>query len=82
MTKSKGDGWLGVPDVCRELGVGQRTVYALIDRDGLVAYKLGRVIRIRRSDLEDFLDRQRIQPGDLRHLYPDVEGEGPPEPDS
>ena len=61
---------MSVKDVMAELGVGQRTVYGLIDDDGLPAYKIGRVIRIRRADFDAWLERQRIEPGGLHHLHP------------
>lgn len=62
------DGWLGTPEVAELLGVTQRTVYSFINSSGLAAYRLGRVIRLRESDVAAFLDRQRIHPGDLDHL--------------
>ena len=42
------------------LGVIQRTVYKLIDTGELVAFKIGRTIRLREQDLEEYLDRSRI----------------------
>jgi hypothetical protein len=32
---------------------------------------MGRVIRVKESDLETFLEGTRVQPGSLSHLYPD-----------
>lgn len=46
----------------------------LIDTGELTAYKIGRTIRLREQDLQDYLDRSRIQPGELRHLYPEESG--------
>jgi hypothetical protein len=38
--------------------------------EGLVlAYKAGRVIRIKMSDLDAFIDVRKIEPGTLGHLY-------------
>ena len=46
-------------------------MYKLIDRDDLTAYKIGRVFRIRRAVVVRLdLERVRVQPGDLAHLYP------------
>lgn len=53
------------------LGLRTRTLYRLIDEGQLPAYRFGRVIRLRRSDLDAFIDRCRIEPGSLDHLYPD-----------
>ena len=63
--------WLGTKEALRFLGITQPTLYRLIDSGSLVGYKIGRVIRFRRSDLEAYLESARIQPGDLAHLYPD-----------
>lgn len=65
-----GEDWFGVPGAAGYLGVVQRTIYKLVDQGDIPAFKIGRVIRIRRSDLDDFLERSRVQPGDLAHLYP------------
>ncbi len=40
-------------------------MYKLIDQGEVPAYKIGRVFRIRRSDLDDFLERSRVQPAEL-----------------
>ncbi len=60
--------WLGTDEAAARLGVAQRTVYRFINTGDLVAYRLGRVIRLRASDVEAFLERRRIDPGDLDHL--------------
>ena len=73
MPKSTGDQWLGTPEAARFLGVGLRTVYSFIDRGELPAYQLGRVIRVRRVDLDAFLDTHRVEPGTIGHLYPQGE---------
>lgn len=53
------------------LGVVPRTLYRMIDEGLVPAFKLGRVIRLRVSDLEEFLEGTRVKPGSLAHLYPD-----------
>lgn len=60
--------WLGTPQVAEELGLTPRTVYGLVNRGELAAHRFGRVIRVRREDLDDFLRRSRVQPGSLDHL--------------
>ena len=67
----QGAEWLGTPDSAKYLGVAQRTLYRLIDAGHLTAYKMGRVIRVRRDDIDAFVEGSRIQPGELRHLVPD-----------
>ena len=61
---------MGVPELAEHLGVGERTVYAFLDRGLIPADKLGRVIRLKRADVDAFLEANRVEPGSLRHLYP------------
>jgi excisionase family DNA binding protein len=69
-----GDDWLGTKEAARHLGITARTLYRFIDEGQLSAYRFGRVIRVRRSDLDIYIDTCRIQPGSLEHLYPEVQG--------
>lgn len=80
MTDAANDGeWLGTTDAARYLGVVPRTLYRMIDEGRIPAFKLGRVIRVRRSDLDTFLESTRVQRGELKHLYPPrVEGDDEP----
>ena len=66
--------WLGTPEAAERLGITQRTLYRLIDEGQVPAYKMGRVLRVRATDLEVFLENSRVAPGSLRHLYPDAKG--------
>jgi excisionase family DNA binding protein len=61
-------GWLTVRQVARELGVVTRTVHGLINSGQLTGYWIGRVIRVRRVDLDRYLESVRIAPGALSHL--------------
>ena len=65
-----GDDWLGSPDAAMYLGLSAPTLYRLIDEGVLPAYKMGRVIRIKVSDLDAFIASVRIEPGTLTHLHP------------
>ena len=38
-------------------------------------FKIGRVIRLRKEDVDAFLEARRIQPGELSHLYPPGTGQ-------
>ena len=62
-------GWVGTKTAAARLGVVSRTLYGLIDRGELPAYRFGRVIRLRVEDVTTFIYSRRIQPGTLRHLY-------------
>jgi excisionase family DNA binding protein len=63
--------WMGTREACERLGVTLRTLYRFIDEGQLPAYKMGRVIRLQATDLDAFIDRMRIAPGSLEHLYPE-----------
>ncbi len=63
--------WLSTKEAAAQLGVTTRTVYRFIDEGGLPAYKFGRVIRVKESDLEVFVEQCRVEPGSIAHLYPE-----------
>lgn len=64
--------WLSTADAAAALGITPRTLYRFIDQDGLPAYRFGRVIRIKRADIDAFIEAARIEPGGLSHLYPET----------
>lgn len=64
--------WLSTKECCGRLGVTVRTLYRFIDEGQLVAYQMGRVIRVQEPDLQKFIESRRIEPGSLGHLYPDT----------
>lgn len=63
--------WMSTKDAAEYLGVNLRTLYRFIDEGDLVAYKFGRVIRMKAEDVDRFIDSARIVPGSLEHLYPE-----------
>src|SRR5438874_12782803 len=67
--------WMSTGEAARRLGVTVRTLYRLIDEGELPAYKFGRVIRLQEREVDAFIDRSRIEPGRLQHLYPDARRE-------
>jgi excisionase family DNA binding protein len=70
----EGPEWLRSPDAADYLGVGLRTLYKFIDDGDLPAYRMGRVIRLKRADVDAFIESRRIQPGTLDHLRADGGG--------
>ncbi len=66
--------WLSTREAAGELGITTRTLYRLIDSDQIPAYKFGRVIRLKAEEVDAFIERSRIEPGDLEHLYADGGG--------
>lgn len=63
--------WLSTKEASELLGVNLRTLYRFIDEGELPAYKFGRVIRLKEDDVDTFIERARIAPGSLEHLYPE-----------
>lgn len=61
--------WLNTAETARRLGVTPRTLYRFIDDGQLPAYRFGRVIRLKESEVEEFIDRCRISPGSLDRTY-------------
>jgi excisionase family DNA binding protein len=53
------DEWLSLDDIAEELGIPLRTIYAQRSRGvGPRGYRIGKHVRVRRSDLNAWLDRQ------------------------
>lgn len=63
--------WMSTADAAKALGITPRTLYRFIDQGDLPAFRFGRVIRLKASDVEAFIEANRVQPGELKHLYPD-----------
>ncbi len=63
--------WMSTQEAARRLGVTARTLYRFVDEGSLAAYKMGRVLRLQATDVDDFIQRSRVQPGSLEHLYPE-----------
>ena len=66
-----GDEFLTVGDVAERLRVHPQTVRSWIGAAKLRAIKIGRTVRIRRSDLEEALQRARVAPA-ARGLAPET----------
>ena len=53
---------LSIPEVCQELGMGKSWVYRRLRSGEIPSVKLGRSIKVKREDLEGYLEKQRSQP--------------------
>jgi len=53
---------LSIPEVCQELGMGKSWVYRRLKSGEIPSIKLGHNIKVKREDLEGYLDGQRYQP--------------------
>ena len=63
--------WLSTAEAAKRLGITSRTLYRFIDQGDLPAYRFGRVIRLKRDEVDSFIEACRIEPGTLEHLYPE-----------
>lgn len=64
--------WLSTAEAAKTLGITSRTLYRFINEGQLPAYRFGRVIRLKRVEVDTFVESCRIEPGTLEHLYPDT----------
>ncbi len=60
--------WMSSNEAAERMGVTTATLYRFIDEGRLPAYRMGRVIRLKESELEEFERTCRIEPGSLSHL--------------
>ena len=67
--------WLSTAEAAKHLGITSRTLYRFIDEGQIPGSRFGRVIRLKRADVDQFIEASRIAPGTLEHLYPEVVGE-------
>lgn len=57
--------WLNTNETAKRLGITPRTLYRFIDDGKIPAYRFGRVIRLKESEVAAFIERSRIVPGTL-----------------
>jgi excisionase family DNA binding protein len=53
---------LSIPQVCQQLGMGKSWVYRRIHNQEIPSVRLGRTIKIKRSDLGQYLEEHRNRP--------------------
>ena len=53
---------ISIPELCQELGMGKSWVYRRLRSGEIPSVKLGRSIKVKRSDLEQYLEKHRYQP--------------------
>ena len=58
----RGPELLSMQDVCNVLGMGKSWTYRKVKSGEIPSVKLGRAIKIKREDLEAYLENQRYQP--------------------
>ena len=52
---------LSIPDLCQQLGMGKSWVYRRLKSGEIPSIKLGHNIKVKRQDLEQYLESQRYQ---------------------
>ena len=60
----QGLGLLSIAELCQELGMGKSWIYRRLRSGEIPSVKLGRSIKVKRADLEEYLEKQRYQPSD------------------
>ncbi len=58
--------WFTTDELIRWLGLGRTKTYSILQSGELPSYMIGRVRRIRRQDIEAWLEKNRYQPGGER----------------
>ena len=51
--------WLTVADLCEVLGIGRTLAYQLIAERTIPAVRIGHAIRVRKADVEEWLEENR-----------------------
>jgi excisionase family DNA binding protein len=54
--------WLSTGDVCDLLGVSTGCVKAMVADQALPCYRFGRVFRYKRTEVEAWVEQQRVHP--------------------
>ena len=55
---------ISIPELCQELGMGKSWVYRRLRSGEIPSVKLGRSIKVKRADVEEYLENRRYQPSD------------------
>lgn len=68
--------WLSTAVAAERLGITSRTLYRFIDEGQVPAFKFGRVIRLKKTDVDAYIESCRVEPGSMSHLYPETVKDG------
>ncbi len=63
-TKAEQKEWFTTDELVRWLGLGRTKTYEMLRTGEIPSYKIGRIRRIRRSEVEAWLERNRYRPGE------------------
>ena len=56
--------WFTTDELVRWIGLGRTKTYEMLRSGEIPSYKIGRVRRIRRQDVEAWLEQNRFKPGE------------------
>jgi excisionase family DNA binding protein len=62
--QKQGLGLLSIPELCQELGMGKSWIYRRLRSGEIPSVKLGRSIKVKGEDLEEYLESRRYRPPD------------------
>ncbi len=53
--------YLSIAEIAKLLGLKEQTIREYIKRGDLVAYRFGKVLRVKKADLNRFIEERRIE---------------------
>ena len=56
--------WFSTDELVRWLGLGRTKAYEMLRSGEIPSYKIGRIRRIRRQDVDAWLERNKYRPGE------------------
>jgi excisionase family DNA binding protein len=56
--------WFTADGLVRWLGIGRTKTYEMLSSGEIPSYRIGRLLRIRRRDVEAWLERNKYKPGE------------------
>ncbi len=62
------DRWLSVEEICEYLGIGRDTVYRLIEHKDLPAFRIGRLWKFKKDEVDDWVktNDSRVQGSEVQ----------------
>jgi len=63
-TQAENKEWLTADELVRWLEIGRTKTYEMLRSGEIPSYKIGRIRRIRRQDVDAWLERNKYRPGE------------------
>jgi len=58
-TETQLSGFLKIQEIASYLGIKVSTIYALVERRGIPHYKVGRLVRFKKTEVDEWMDLQK-----------------------